>query len=283
MIRTCPHGEASGSKEVLQKMMRPGVIVLVVTLAMAMCCQASDASPVTACAAVDDSPPYLFTEKGEGLAKDKGLGIDVLQAVFLNLNLGAPQLRRLPWARCLQEVALGNIDLAINIPTAQVDPSPYWVSRNYVEVHSVFIYSKTVHPQGMTINDLHELKQFRVCGLLGTRYDAYGISVDNIDFGPNDYFSLFRKINAGRCDLAVERSAVIDSLLKRDKALRALFDANHLAQDRMPEDDMLGLHFIISRKLANGEGLRNSINEEIRKMRQSHQLEKMLMKYSSAP
>ncbi|MBV8503696.1 MAG: ABC transporter substrate-binding protein [Paucibacter sp.] len=255
------------------------VTCIALLLAIVPRCEASEGLPLTACAAASDSPPYLYTETNERGTVNRGLGVDALQAVFHRLHLNPPLLRRLPWARCLQDVAQGNIDIAINVGTAQVDPAPYWISEIYIDVRSVYVFSKSFYPDGLKIKDLHELRKFRICGLLGSRYDAYGIDSDQIDIGPTDYFSLFRKINARRCEIAIENAAALDILLHQNSQLRQLYEQLHLSKSKMPQDDMLGLHFAISRKMKNGEALRNSINTEIRDMRSNHVLEKELEQY----
>jgi len=259
--------------------MKQFILRFALLLSIALPCQANDVPPVTACATDVNSPPYLFTGDSNGTTMNQGFSVDVLQKVLQRMHLAPAQLRRLPWARCLNEVAIGNINIAINVPTAQVDPTPYWVTDRYVDVHSVYIFSKTNHPEGLSIPSLHELKRFKVCGLLGTRYDAYGLEAEQIDVGSWDYFSVFGKIGAKRCDLAIEKTLVLNGLLKQDEQLRHLYESGHLAQGKMPEDDMLGLHFIVSRKMTDGESLRNAINGEIQAMKKDHVLEKMLAKY----
>jgi len=259
--------------------MKNFAVMIGLLFAIALRCQAGDASPVTACATDVDAPPYLFAGASENNAKEQGIGVDVLQEVLRRLHLESAPLRRLPWARCLNEVTTGKIDIAINVQTAQVDPAPYWVTDSYMDVHSVYIYAKAIHPAGLKVESLHDLKRFRVCGLFGTRYDAFGLAVDQIDDGSRDYVSVFGKIGAGRCDMAIEKSAVLDGLLKRDKQLRQLYESAQLARGKMPEDEMLGLHFVISRKMAGGDLLRNAINREIRNMKKSNRMENIFAKY----
>ncbi len=245
--------------------------------------QAATAAPVRACGAEVEFPPFLFNQQPGNLISSTGIVVDLLQLTMQQAGLPDAQIERLPWLRCLKLVESGIVDIALNVPTAQIDPKPYYITEPYSEVHSIYYYSTSKRPAGLHIKDLEDLKHLRICGLMGNRYESYGIDSSKVDTGATTYAAMVGKLNMGFCDVIVEKQEIIDSLMSRDKELAALFGANNLARKPLPEELPLGLHFAISRRSSKAQMLLNQLNATISNGRKSNLIEQIHNSYLSKP
>jgi polar amino acid transport system substrate-binding protein len=237
------------------------------------------AESIRACAANLEYPPYLFTEHDMQGDKLVGLAVDILQHALKDAKQPPARIQKLPWLRCLKLGEVGDIDVILNVPTAQIDPEPYRISEPYAVVHSVFITSRINSPRGLTIRTFEDLKKYRICGLFGNRYDSYGIDTSLVDAGSNNYLSLINKLSAGHCDLFLEKREIIEGLQARSPELKAAFAASSLVLTPLPEDSPLGLHYAVSRRIANSQALLDRINATIATLQDTRQLEKLLATY----
>jgi polar amino acid transport system substrate-binding protein len=232
---------------------------------------------IKVCAADVDYPPFLFAD-GTG-ARSTGLAVDILQWTMARLGRPPAAIDRLPWLRCLDAVATGRLDMVVNVPTAEIDPTPYWITEPYFEVHSVYYFSTKARPAGIDIRNLEQLKHFNVCGLAGNRYDAFGIDTAKVDTGARTYTALVRKLDAGFCDLFLEKREVIDSLMARNADLRLQLSSPGLQRRDLPEELPSGLHFAISRHLQGGDALQRAINDALHSLHGSKELERLQQPY----
>ncbi len=206
------------------------------------------AAPIlTACASNIDYPPYLY-QTGSAM---NGVAIDILRHIWPSKPVDQIAVRKLPWKRCLKLAELGQIDIVLNVPTAQIDPAPFHITEAYAQLHSVYFVAKSHWPSGIAIGSVQDLRSFRVCGLMGNRYDSYGLPAEAVDRGTNNYASLIGKLEAGYCDMFIEKREVIAGLLKFDRQLARQFASASLLVQNLPEDSPIGLHFAVSKLSAH--------------------------------
>lgn len=230
-----------------------------ITLGLSACAPRA-AAAISACASNVQSPPYFHVSPDRNV--QAGLAVDVLRSAVAMLK-ETLTIQVLPWKRCLKLTELGVIDLALNVPTAQIDPAPYLVSDAYAELDSMYIVSRKQWPKGIPISNLEDLKSFRICGLSGNTYDSYGLRGYPVDSGTSNYFSIVGKMHQGRCDIFLEKRQIIDALSAVDHELHALFSSKSLLVTRLPEDSPIGLHFAISKRRAGAAELLASLNQVI--------------------
>ncbi|VEB43210.1 Uncharacterised protein [Chromobacterium violaceum] len=111
---------------------------------------AAQGAPLRACASDVDFPPYVFTSSSgfAGGAQDTGLAVNVLQRALRRAGREPAIVQRLPWRRCREMVAHGQIDIAIDVPTRELDEKRFLASDAYAEVHHVYFYSSRKYPDG---------------------------------------------------------------------------------------------------------------------------------------
>ena len=254
-----------------------GIIGALLIYSISLAAHASE--PIHACAADLEYPPYLFTQHDGQRDTLVGLAIDILQTSLKNAGEPPARIEKLPWLRCLKLAEVGEIDVVLNVPTAQIDPQPYRISEPYAVVHTIYVTSRVNSPHGIIIHSLEDLKKYRICGLLGIRYDSYGIDTAQVDAGSNNYRSLINKLNAGHCDLFLEKREIIDGLQARSPELKAMLNSASLVQTPLPEDSPLGLHYAISRRIPNAQVLLDRLNTTIATLQNNKQLDKWMTSY----
>jgi polar amino acid transport system substrate-binding protein len=235
---------------------------------------ASAQAQLRACASDVDQPPYLSTESRRGAG---GLSIDVLAKVLEKNGQVMPKIERYPWLRCLKMAEEGEIDLVLNVPTAQIDPKPFWITEPFTVVHSVYYFSPQRFPKGLEIYDLELLKKYKLCSSMGVRYESYGINNVKVDSGAKDLLALVRKTKAGYCDLFIEKREVVTMLGQQNATIAT--ELGQLQQRPLPEEFPVGLHFAISRRTAEGEALLAQFNLAIAELIRTKQIQRALVHY----
>lgn len=115
--------------------------------------------------------------------------------------------------------------------------------------------------------------------MLRIRYDSYGIDTGMVDAGSGNYLSLINKLNAGHCDLFLEKREIMDGLQARSQELRTAFNSSSLVQTPLPKDSPLGLHFAVSRRIQDSEALLEQIDAGIAILKRTGQLNKWMASY----
>ncbi|KJH67863.1 hypothetical protein UF16_07930 [Chromobacterium violaceum] len=235
-------------------------------VALAMAIGAAQGAPLRACASDVDFPPYVFTSSSgfAGGAQDTGLAVNVLQRALRRAGREPAIVQRLPWRRCREMVAHGQIDIAIDVPTRELDEKRFLASDAYAGVHHVYFYSSRKYPDGAPLRAPPDLRRYTVCGLFGSRLDAFGVDPSREDVGSKNERSAIAKVVEGRCDVFIEIREVVDSLSERDASLRDLFNAPALRRASLPGDAPTGLHFEFNRASKDGRALQQSFNAAIR-------------------
>lgn len=154
-------------------------------------------------------PPYSYYERVNGEKTDKVVGfmVDVVDEIF-GKNGVAYTVELLPWQRCQDEVKRGeNYQMLLNASYNEERAQNYHMSQVAYVTNSYYFYSKQNYSAGLEVKDKADLKNFRVCGILGYNYDEY--DVPEIDTGTADMTALIEKLHAGRCDLFIEKLEIM--------------------------------------------------------------------------
>ncbi|AXE31933.1 hypothetical protein DK842_19755 [Chromobacterium phragmitis] len=250
---------------------------LAAAMAMAMAMAGAHGQPLRACASDADFPPYVFTaSSGEsGVAQDTGLAINVLQRALRRAGLEPAAVQRLPWKRCREMVAHGQLDIAIDVPTRELDPARFLATDAYATVHHLYFYSRRKHPDAAPLRSPDDLKRFRACGLFGSNLTALGAAPSRQDTGAKNVRSAIAKVAEDRCDVFIEFKEVIDNLSQRDAALRDAINQPGLARAELPGEAPAGLHFEFTPATKDGVALRQSFNATIRDLTRNGEMERM--------
>ncbi|NEX61743.1 substrate-binding periplasmic protein [Noviherbaspirillum galbum] len=236
---------------------------------------------IRACAADIEYPPYAYSSgrADKGMPQAQGVGIDVLRRILERTGKETAEVSLLPWKRCLKMAETGAIDVVINVPTAQIDPTPFLISEPYADVHSMYYVSRRNHPDGIRIRNLGNLRSYKICGLIGNTYESYGIPTESVDRGAKTYLALVDKLHAGHCDLFIEKREVMEGLVRFNADLTNALGPAQIAGASLPEDAPIGLHFAISKRSRDAGRLLERIDDEITALRSSKSVDRMLKKH----
>lgn len=251
--------------------MRRYVLPLLLLIALAT---TAKAQPLRGCVAEANMPPFSYNERPNGFPK--GFSVELLTQITKIAELPNASLEMLPWKRCLAMVASGKLDFVMNVPTAQIDPAPYLITQPYYDVWHYYVYAHNNWPQGIAINNLEDLKRYKLCGLLGYNFDGFGIDTATVDTGATTLDQLMAKLQAKRCDLVIEKREVFESLAQTDPGLRSLVARNVLRWNKLPEDSPLGLHFAVSRLIPKAREVADGINKAIIQLKKQKTIDPLM-------
>lgn len=140
-------------------------------------------NPPTLSACAGHTPPFVLFFEGNALS---GFSLELVQQ--LARELGRPvQVQQLPWARCLQQVKLGKVDMAIDAyDDAQRRASFHYSTPYYTLTPQVFYRAADAEVRPEVLTSRSALAALRGCGVRGYTYDHYGIDASTMDLGAED-------------------------------------------------------------------------------------------------
>jgi len=227
-------------------------------------------------------PPYTYYKRvnGRPSAELVGYSVDVIAAILKKAGI-AYTLELLPWVRCQKEVAAGQrYQLALNASYSTERDRDYFLSLPYYRTTNYYFYSHNAHPQGLRIEQLSDIKRYRVCGLHGYNYATYGLAASDIDSGARNFTAVITKLHRGDCDLFLEKYEVLAGFAAIGQDM--LGDAA-LGHQPVPGMQATEFHMMVSRRHEHGAELLRLINDGLRELQVSQQLRSMLAKYLSQP
>ncbi|ARU55876.1 amino acid ABC transporter [Oleiphilus messinensis] len=161
---------------------------------------------VNVCDDQAEFPPYTYYERVNGqknTSKISGAMMDVLTEIT-KLTGFSFSVKLLPWSRCLYEIATKDkFEMYMNaIYTKKRGEMAYMTKRIYTMSRGYW-YSKEKYPNGLVIDFMDELKNYRLLGVYGWSYETYGIQdEDKIFVGKGkNYSNAFEMLKMGRGDI----------------------------------------------------------------------------------
>lgn len=221
-------------------------------------------------------PPYTYYQRVEGqkTAEVTGYAVEVIRAIFEPRGI-AFQVELLPWSRCLAEVETGiNYQMLLNASYSEERAQKYYLSRAFYTTNSYYFYSKRQHPTGLTVPDKASLQNYKVCGILGYNYTAYGVTEID-DIGVTNYAVLLSKLHAGRCDLFLEKLEIMAGFTVTGENYLADPDLGYAP---VPETAPAPFYMMFPRT-EQGLALRDLVDEGLAELEQTGSLQSLLKKY----
>lgn len=235
---------------------------------------------VRACEDDAEWPPFTFYERVQGKATDRltGAAVEAMDRILERAGI-AHTLVLLPWKRCQEEIKAGLYHLALNASYSDQRARDYWLGRPFYRLHSHYYWSRRVHPQGLDIRSLAELKRWRVCGMLGYNYSTYGLQPADMDLSPSSFQVMINKLHHDRCDLFVEKREVMAGFGAVDPAMaRDLADPD-LGTAPLPGVPPTTFHMIVTRAQPWGRTLARRLDEGLVQMEASGELQALFARY----
>jgi ABC-type amino acid transport substrate-binding protein len=154
---------------------------------------------LSACAG--ETAPFVIIK---GLVTPTGYSISLFNHIAEQLQRRA-NFKELPWARCLEDVKAGRIDLAID---AYEDADRRRVFLYSMPYHTltpqIFYRQEDASRLGFPSLTLPALQKLRGCGVFEYSYEHYGLVAAKMDLGSKNDQAMLTKLSLGRCDYALE-------------------------------------------------------------------------------
>jgi len=238
-------------------------------------------TPMLACADQAETPPFTFAERHDGVMSDQVIGasVDLLKEIGRERGWDIT-VRLLPWARCLQDAASGHYHFVINLGEREAQPSQLLLSEPYFRTHSVYLYSKRIHPKGLELTSLADVHHYRVCGLGGYRFEAFGLNTADVDRGTTySYEQLAVKLHLARCDLVIDSREIIAGMYLINPKLRHVLVDGSLGMAPLPGAPVRDLYFGVPAAAPQAQSLLKALNEGLRQEKKAQRIEQLVDHY----
>jgi polar amino acid transport system substrate-binding protein len=242
---------------------------------------AAPATPMLACADQAEIPPFTFAERHNGVESGEvvGASVDLLKEIGRAHGWDV-SVRLLPWARCLQDAASNRFQFVINLGQQEASSGRLLLSEPYFRMHSVYLYSRRTHPEGLALKSLADVRGHRVCGLGGYRFEAFGLNTADVDRGTTrSYEQLMAKLHLGRCDLVIDSRETIAGMYLINPKLRHLLVDGSLGMAPLPGAPIRDLYFGVPAAAPQAQALLKALNEGLRQMKTAQRIEQLVDHY----
>ena len=226
---------------------------------------------LTACTSAE--LPLLSMAKGVGIT---GYSVSVLMLIAKEIKQPASVLA-MPWARCLEKVKRGEIDLVLSAYENVERRKVYLYTRPYYTLTPQIYYRTGM--KDMPVQNVETLKTLKGCGVHEYTYKHYQLDNATLDLGADDTRQMLEKLARGRCDYALDEMEYIVSGRTDGKTWpsESLFQSYQPIWAVPPK-----LHFLIGKDSPNGELLLKQLNTAIETLEKNGQLQTLKRKYIPA-
>jgi len=239
---------------------------------------ASDDKIIQICDDISEWPPFIFLRRNDGRITQeiKGFSVQVIESILRKNNLKY-ELTLLPWKRCLQSVEKGqSYSMLLNSSFNEERNQKYYYSLPYYHIRPHYFYSSEHHPNGLSIQDKGDLKNYRVGGLLGYSYSYWGLSRDEVySKGIYNFDGLLTHLKRNDIDLFVENLEIIIGFNMIGKSYIEDPSLRFKPVMDMPPTPF----YMLFTRNPEGKVLQKMVNKEIQAMQQEGELEQILAPY----
>ena len=210
---------------------------------------------LSACAG--ETAPFVIIS---GVPTPTGFSISLFNRIAEQLQQRA-SFKELPWARCLEEVKAGRIDLAIDAYEDAERRKEFLYTLPYHTLTPQVFYRLTDASRlGFPFLTLAAMQKLRVCGVHGYTYEHYGLEAAKMDMRAKNDQTMLAKLALGRCDYAVEELEYVIGGRRTEKNWPDESDLSSLrpAWAKAPQ-----VHFLIGRAHPKAQELQYRVNEVI--------------------
>lgn len=239
------------------------------------------AETVRICDDVAGWPPFVYNPVVNGKLDESqvtGATVELLDAIFKEINLNYT-LELLPWKRCMQEVegypTKGSFEAFSNGSYSEERARLYHTSLPIYSLDRGVFYSTEKFPNGIDVNSVEKIKNYRVCGVLGYTYELWGLGEGEIDLGPKSSAAALKMVSLGRCDVFPSNLAPIYGQASIGESI-VPSDVNAYVIDYIPARTF---HIFISRGSERGESLLKKVNDAISLLKETGEHDEIFNRY----
>lgn len=218
-----------------------------------------------------DWPPYTYLMDG----KAAGYDADTIAALFTPLGIKY-QIELTSWTRCLKATKEGTVDIALSASYNAIRARYYHYTHAYYAITPVYIFAPQNHAKEPEIIQAKDIDKFQTCGIYGYSYSTFGIDTGLIKQVDVSLHKALQALQQKDCDLVLIWKEVL-------AGFKHVWDIDYL-NDRFQTRDVPGvtptpMHFLVSKKLSDGEMIRDLINRRLYELETNGKLEQLRQKH----
>ncbi len=188
--------------------------------------------------------------------------IELVERIFDLIKIDY-QITAIPWKRCLHEVATfdhsRSYEVAIEGTLNEKRLEAFYMTAPVYTTTGAYWYSKQRFPNGPVIQNPADLKDYRLCGILGYNYTGYRLPPDMVKHRSKTYQAAFTMVPLGRCDLFLSN---IPTVVGKTK-LGELSVPDDVDGKRVPGLPSGTFHIFIAKSSPRAHMLLSEINQAI--------------------
>jgi polar amino acid transport system substrate-binding protein len=229
---------------------------------------------LSACAS--HTPPFVMFAQEQAVG---GFSYELLQGLARRMG-STLHVSKLPWARCLQEVKSGAVDLAIDAYDDAERRNSYWYSSSYHMLTPQIFYKTHSLIDTLQIKQVRDLQRFKGCGVRDYTYEHYDLEATQLDRGAGDDLRMLQKLQAGHCDYAVEE---LEYIIGARSFVANWLDESGLRSMRPAWARGPKLHFLVGKDRAGGPALLAQLDQAIAGAEKAGQTAALRKQYFEPP
>lgn len=233
-------------------------------------CAIAQDSPLTGCAS--ETPPFVLMNNGRG---ESGFSVELFKLVATKLQRKA-DIQELPWARCLDEVKSGRIDLAIDAYDDADRRKLFFYSRAYYTLTPQVFFVPGRKNLVWPVTTVADLKQRSGCGIHEYTYEHYNLEAETLDRGATNDKLMLTKLAAARCDYAIEE---LEYIIGARAAAADWPDEKNIRSFRPTWARGPQLHYVLGKSRVDGTQLQQQVNTAIVALEKSGEIRRLAKRY----
>jgi len=232
-------------------------------------------------------PPFTYYQRVNGKKKTNhltGAMTELLNEIFKKIHKKYV-ITLMPWKRCTALVyfykhAPVKYEMFINGTYNKERAKKYLISDPVYYTYQAVFFSKKKFPEGIIKNGKWDINKYQICDVNGYNIDAYytklGLNKNKkIDQGAKDFYTVLKKISAGRCDLVVASEA---NIYGAEKIGKYKIPAD-ISSQRIPGLKPTAFYIFISKDYPKGKLLLKEINNALKELKEDGTYQKIFSKY----
>jgi len=229
----------------------------------------------------DDSAgwaPYAYQKNG----KPEGFSVALSHEIFKRLNQKV-SFEMIPWKRCLYLVEHFNIvhkyEIVADGSYSEKRAKKYYQSLPIYYTHQVLFYSDKKFTKSEILNiiksDVNRLKMCDVNGYQTEHYKKVLGYTKKIDKSAKNFAVVLKKISIGRCDALIAPKEIVYA----EQVIYKNIIPKDIKNVKLNQYKPLAFYFWIAKTSLRGKKLVNSINKEIKIIKNEGIYQKLYNKY----
>jgi len=243
------------------------------------------ADELVACADSAEMPPFVYTMPAGSDRDNRAAGVTIdLLGLIAREQGWKLRIELVPWGRCMLDAQSGRYAMVLDVGEDEARSHHLLLSRPFYSTHGVYLYSRTVYPNGLTLTSAAQMSSLKVCGMGGHQYESFGIPAQAIDQGTTKSFGqMVTKLQLGRCDIAVGTREEVAGLYLMNAKLGHQISTGELGMEPLPGEPERRLYLGVPEGRDASRALLASLNSSLERLEKGDTVGKLVNRHLAGP